>query len=57
MVAGLRKRLRGAAMRLARLDQRGFNALPVERRDYWRDAAREAAAAGDDEQDDQIDGK
>jgi hypothetical protein len=43
--------LRGAAMKLAELSAKAFEALPVEQRNFWRDAAREAAATtGDDEE-------
>ena len=41
---------RGAAMTFAELSAKAFEALPVEQRNFWRDAAREAAATTGDEE-------
>jgi len=41
---------RTAAMALATLSYTAFAALPAERRKFWRDAAREAAAADYDDE-------
>jgi hypothetical protein len=62
--------VRSAAMKLAKVSMAAFKALPAERRKFWRDAAREAAAteggeseadgddnAGDDDEgDNELDG-